>query len=44
MLVKNKGYKLNLVPFSGHLMMVDCLQFPWKQLPVFVVQLNFALF
>ena len=44
MLVKNKGYELKLVQFARHLMMVACLQFSWKQLPVLVVQLDFTVF
>ena len=39
LLLKSKGYELKLVQVARHLMMVDCLQFP-----VFVVQLDFAVF
>ena len=44
LLVKNKGYDLKLVQATRYLMTVDCLQFPWKQLHVFVVKLDFAVF
>ena len=42
--MKNESYKLKLAQVARHLMMVECLLFPWKQLPVLVLKLDFAVF
>ena len=40
---KEQGYELKLGQVARHLMMVECLQFPWKQLPMLVTKLDFAV-
>ena len=41
---EERGLQLELVQVTVHLMTVKCLLFPWKLLPVLVLNLDFAVF
>ena len=41
---EERGLQLKLVQVAVHLMVVESLLFPWKLLPVLVLNLDFAVF
>ena len=41
---KDRELQIRLFQVARHVMMVECLLIPWKQLPVLVLKLDFTVF